>query len=350
MSDQQKPEDRAPRPGAGDAARTQQIPRLGRDGKPVAPQKKAAPQKTVADALREARQSPQGSGGEGSTRRPAGPARPASTTRSTPAKGEPAKSDLAAPKKSAPSAQKPAQKSAQKPAQTSAPRDKAAPGASRPGSASDAKRNDAAQSRPVSKRPEQKSTAPQSAPAKGTGSTSGSAKTAAAAPAGRDRSSTPTAGDYARTTRQSPDSTSVIPAVKDDAPSSAAAASPASAAGRQARLRLTHVEPWSVTRLAFVVSVALMIVSVVAVTIFWVVLDLTGIWDQLNGTVTNVLSDSEGSFDLTDYLGLGRLVGLTLVFSAINVVLMTAIATIAAHLYNLAAQLLGGIQVTFSDD
>lgn len=330
MSDQQKPEDRAPRPGAGDAARTQQIPRLGRDGKPVAPQKKAAPQKTVADALREARQSPQGSGGEGSTRRPAGPARPASTTRSTPAKGEPAKSEPAAPQKSAPSAQKPAQKpaqrpaqkSAQKPPQTSAPRDKAAP------------------SKPAAKSSNQKST----------GSTSGSAKTGAAASAGRDRSSTPTAGDYARTTRQSPDSTSVIPAVKDDAPSPAAAASAASAAGRQARLRLTHVEPWSVTRLAFVVSVALMIVSVVAVTIFWVVLDLTGIWDQLNGTVTNVLSDSEGSFDLTDYLGLGRLVGLTLVFSAINVVLMTAIATIAAHLYNLAAQLLGGIQVTFSDD
>ncbi|ALX03202.1 membrane protein [Aeromicrobium erythreum] len=142
-----------------------------------------------------------------------------------------------------------------------------------------------------------------------------------------------------------------MPAVKDEPKAPAASASPAaaSASGRQARLRLTHVEPWSVTRLAFVVSVALMIVSVVAVTIFWVVLDLTGIWDQLNGTVSNVLSDSAGSFDLTDYLGLGRLVGLTLIFSAVNVVLMTAIATIAAHLYNLAAQLLGGIEVTFTD-
>ncbi len=35
MSDQQKPQDRAPSSGAGDAARTQQIPRLDRDGKPV---------------------------------------------------------------------------------------------------------------------------------------------------------------------------------------------------------------------------------------------------------------------------------------------------------------------------
>ena len=36
--------------------------------------------------------------------------------------------------------------------------------------------------------------------------------------------------------------------------------------------------------------------------------------------------------------------------SAINVILMTALATIAAYLYNLAAQLLGGIEVTFAED
>ena len=36
--------------------------------------------------------------------------------------------------------------------------------------------------------------------------------------------------------------------------------------------------------------------------------------------------------------------------SAINVVVMTVLATVAAHLYNLAAQLLGGIEVTFRED
>jgi hypothetical protein len=111
-----------------------------------------------------------------------------------------------------------------------------------------------------------------------------------------------------------------------------------------------HVEPWSVTRLAFVVSVAMMIVAVVAVSIFWIVLNVTGVWGQINDSVTSVLSDDGGSFDIKDYLGFGRMFGLTLVLSAINVVLMTALATIGAHLYNLAAQLLGGLEVTFSDD
>lgn len=161
-----------------------------------------------------------------------------------------------------------------------------------------------------------------------------------------------TAADYARTTKPSPSTTSVIPAVKDDpvTPDAPAAQVPVGVTGRQASLHLNHVEPWSVARLTFAVSVAMMIVGVVAMAIFWVVLNVTGVWDQVNEAVTSVLSDDNSSFNITDYLGFWRLIGLTLVLSAINVVLMTALATIGAHLYNLAAQLMGGIEVTFGED
>ncbi len=165
--------------------------------------------------------------------------------------------------------------------------------------------------------------------------------------------------DASRAAKGSPATTAVIPAAKDQprsakpkTPSAPAQRTPPPAAksGRRASLRLVHVEPWSVTRLAFVVSVAMMIVAVVAVSIFWLVLSVTGVWGQINDSVTSVLSDDGGTFDIKDYLGFGRLFGLTLVLSAINVVLMTALATIGAHLYNLAAQLLGGLEVTFSED
>ncbi|MEO6604561.1 MAG: DUF3566 domain-containing protein [Aeromicrobium sp.] len=159
-----------------------------------------------------------------------------------------------------------------------------------------------------------------------------------------------TAADYARTTTPSPSTTSVIPAVKDEPAEVAEVSAPTAGSGRKANLRLNHIEPWSVARIAFAISVALMIVGVVAMTIFWVVLNLVGVWDQVNDAVTSVLSDDSSSFDITDYLGFWRLIGLTLVLSAINVVLMTALATIGAHLYNLAAQVLGGVEVTFSED
>jgi len=160
-----------------------------------------------------------------------------------------------------------------------------------------------------------------------------------------------TAADYAKTTNPSPSTTAVIPAVKDEPRASRQMTfSESEAHGRRASLRLTRIEPWSVTRLAFAISVAMMIVGVVAVTIFWLVLEATGVWDQINDSVTSVLSDDSSTFSITDYLGFGRMVGLTLVLSAINVVLMTALATIGAHLYNIAADLLGGIEVTFSEE
>jgi len=164
-----------------------------------------------------------------------------------------------------------------------------------------------------------------------------SAKKASAA--GRD------AGGDAPTTTTTTPTTSAAPAASTES-------TPATTAGRgrEARLRLARVDPWSVTKTVFTLSVALMIVAVVAMTVLWSVLSVAGVWDQVNSTVTAVLSDDSGSFDIKDYLGFGRLVGLTLVVSAINVLISTAVAAIAAHLYNLAAQLLGGITVTLADD
>lgn len=161
-----------------------------------------------------------------------------------------------------------------------------------------------------------------------------------------------TAGEYARTTTPSAATTALIPVVKDEArqPSSGAAAAASAASGRQASLKLVRVDPWSVTKVTFALTVALMIVAVVAVTILWIVLSFAGIWDQINSSVTTVLSDDSSSFDITDYLGLGRIVGLTLVISSINVIITTAVATIGAYLYNLAAQLLGGVDVTLAED
>jgi hypothetical protein len=171
--------------------------------------------------------------------------------------------------------------------------------------------------------------------------------------------------DYARTTSSSPASTSVIPTFRDEQPSPAApvpapvpvpqpAVEPVAesvlATGRIAGLRLVRVEPYSVTRLAFVVSVALMIVSVVAVAALWMVLAVFGVWGDINSSVASLLSDDAGTFDIKDYLGFGRMVGGTLVLSGINVILMTMLATIGAHLYNLAAALLGGVEATFRDD
>ena len=127
---------------------------------------------------------------------------------------------------------------------------------------------------------------------------------------------------------------------------------PASAkAPRRARLRLTRVDPWSVMKTAFLLSVALGVVTFVAVFVVWSVLGAAGVWDSINSTVASVVEgDDTSSFDVTEYVGMSRVLGFTMLVTVVDVVLLTAIATLMAFLYNLAAALLGGIEVTLAED
>lgn len=135
-----------------------------------------------------------------------------------------------------------------------------------------------------------------------------------------------------------------------------AATSPAAGTGaakrppRRARLRLTRVDPWSVMKTAFLLSIALGIVTVVSVLMVWSVLDAAGVWDSINKTVTDIVGDDASGFDIEDYIGTSRVLGFTVLVSVVDVVLLTAIATLGAFLYNMAAALLGGIEVTLAED
>lgn len=120
---------------------------------------------------------------------------------------------------------------------------------------------------------------------------------------------------------------------------------------RRARLRLTHVDPWSVMKTAFLLSVAIGIVTVVAVAVVWGVLGVAGVWESINKTVIDVIGgDSGDTFDIRDYIGTSRVIGFTMIVAVVDVVLITAIATLGAFLYNLSAALLGGLEVTLTED
>lgn len=121
---------------------------------------------------------------------------------------------------------------------------------------------------------------------------------------------------------------------------------------RRARLRLTRVDPWSVMKASFLLSIAFGVVTFVAVFMIWTVLGTAGVWDSINATVASVVEgdNNASDFDVTNYLGMGRVLGFTLLVSIVDVILLTAIATLGAFLYNMAAALLGGIEVTLSED
>lgn len=119
---------------------------------------------------------------------------------------------------------------------------------------------------------------------------------------------------------------------------------------RRARLLVSKVDPWSVLKMAFLLSVALGIVTVVASIVLWTVLDITGIFDKINGLLGQVAGSESGGFDLRKVASLGQVASFATIIAVVNVVLLTALSMLTAVLYNLASALVGGIGVTLTDD
>lgn len=118
---------------------------------------------------------------------------------------------------------------------------------------------------------------------------------------------------------------------------------------RKARLLISKVDPWSVLKMAFLLSVALGIVTVVASVVLWSVLDLTGIFESINGLLREIIG-SETGFDLMEVASLGQVASFATIIAVVNVVLLTALSMLSAVLYNLSSTLVGGIGVTLTDD
>ncbi|WP_404386308.1 DUF3566 domain-containing protein [Knoellia locipacati] len=122
------------------------------------------------------------------------------------------------------------------------------------------------------------------------------------------------------------------------------------ATGRRVRLTVSRVDPWSAMKMSFLLSVALGIAGVVMVAVLWTILAGMGVFESVNGLVGQIIQDGENTFDIMDFLGFGRVVSLAIVVGVIDVILMTALATLAAFLYNVSSSLVGGLQLTLTDD
>ena len=126
----------------------------------------------------------------------------------------------------------------------------------------------------------------------------------------------------------------------------AAAAAPA----RRAHLAVIRLEPWSVMKFSFMVSLVGWVVLFVLVAALWWVLSKIGVFHSIEGSVSNLTSgkDSAG-VQASNWFSASRVLGYTMLVGAINVILITALATIGSVVYNLVTHLAGGIEVTLKE-
>ena len=123
---------------------------------------------------------------------------------------------------------------------------------------------------------------------------------------------------------------------------------PLAARQRRVRLTVTRIDPWTVLRLSFLLSVAAAVITVVALLLLWMMLSAGGVFTSVDGTLESVLGD--GALTVTQYFSFGKVLSVSLLIAAIDVVLITALATIGAFLFNLSASLVGGLEVSATED
>jgi hypothetical protein len=115
----------------------------------------------------------------------------------------------------------------------------------------------------------------------------------------------------------------------------------------RASMQIRRIDPWSTLKVSLLLSVALFFVWMIAVAFLYLVLGGMGVWAKLNSNVGDLLNNTSGSSG--ELVSSGTIFGGAVLIGLVNIVLLTAMATIAAFVYNLTTDLIGGIEVTLAD-
>lgn len=113
----------------------------------------------------------------------------------------------------------------------------------------------------------------------------------------------------------------------------------------RATVQIRRIDPWTALKVSLVISGSLFFVWMIAVGLLYLVLAGMGVWDRLNSTFTDMVSESssDGLISAGQVFWYAGLIGL------VNVVLLTALSTIGTFIYNQCSDLVGGVQVTLAD-
>jgi hypothetical protein len=125
---------------------------------------------------------------------------------------------------------------------------------------------------------------------------------------------------------------------------------PAKRSARQAHLTVARVEPWSVMKFSFVVSLVSFVILFVAVSVLYGTLSALGLFTSLQHVVQSLTSSQDSTgVNAANWFTASRVLGYTALLGCLNIVLITAMSTIGAVIYNLTSRLIGGVEVTLRE-
>ena len=115
----------------------------------------------------------------------------------------------------------------------------------------------------------------------------------------------------------------------------------------RASMQIRRIDPWSALKISALLSSALFFVWMIAVAFLYLVLGAMGVWSKLNSNVGDLLTSGSGGGG--DIVSAGSIFGSAALVGLVNIVLLTAMATVGAYIYNLSTDIVGGVEVTLAD-
>jgi membrane protein required for beta-lactamase induction len=120
--------------------------------------------------------------------------------------------------------------------------------------------------------------------------------------------------------------------------------------GRHANLVIARLEPWSVMKFSFLISLVAWVILFVAVTLLYYALSGLGVFAAIQRTLESVTSSQQSpGVSLAAWTSASRVLGYTMLIGAVDIILITALSTIGAVIYNLVTHLGGGIEITLKE-
>lgn len=116
----------------------------------------------------------------------------------------------------------------------------------------------------------------------------------------------------------------------------------------RAAVQIRRVDPWSIFKVSGILAVAGFLIWMIAIAVLYGVLAGMGIWDQINSSFGTLVS-ADGTADSGSLISAGQVFGFSALFGVFGAIVLTALATILAYVYNVCADVVGGAEVTLAD-
>lgn len=123
---------------------------------------------------------------------------------------------------------------------------------------------------------------------------------------------------------------------------------PGKRAPRITTLQLKRLDPWTTLKVSLIVSIVMFFVWMIAVGLLYVLFSSLDVISRVNAGWATVTS-ADAASATGDLITAGGVFGIAAVIGAINIVVISALATVASFVYNAAAGMAGGVELTLGE-